>query len=96
MTYRVFIEDFLEFCTIAQLLYFRNRSELVSCQDFDKFVKTFKSLKDAKAYIKEFFSDIDEEVYKECWVAFVVVIKDDEVINIQEYNHDAKLVEELF
>lgn len=96
MKYKVLIEDLLEICTIAQLLFTRTKDELVSYQDYDKFIKTFKSLKDAKAYIKEFFSDIDEEFYKECWVAFVVVIKDDELVNVKEYNHNAKLVEELF
>ena len=96
MKYKVFIEDLLEICSVAQLLFTRTPEFLINTQNFDKFTQSFDNPKDAINFVTNFLSDIDEEIFREDWTIFVVVVDDKEIINIHQYNHRLELVEELF
>lgn len=93
--FKVLIEDVEEIGSIAQLLFHRTKEEIINYLS-DEFSSTFDSEEEALAFIKRFFDDIDEDFYKELWLPFIVVIKENNIINIEQYNYNLELVDEVF
>lgn len=93
--FKVLIEDVEEISNIAQLLFHRTKEEIINYLS-DEFSSTFDSEDEALTFIKRFFDDIDEDFYKELWLPFIVVIKENNIINIEQYNYNLELVDEVF
>jgi hypothetical protein len=97
MKYKVLIEDTLEICSIAQLLFYRTKEYLLDYSS-DNFSGTFDSMEEAKEFIKYFFRDdkYDEEFYKEDWTPFIIVVEDNVITTIERYNYKLEFVEEVY
>lgn len=95
--YKVFVTHHSEYSTIARLLFKKSKRQLLKLSDEDYFVKTYYTREKAMEFIKRCYSyPTKEEHDKECMVMYVFTIYDNQIENIERYNHRLELVEKIY